>query len=524
MANLTKAKYSGMDFATYVDDIRSDIQANYAQDFNDFALSGVGQMLIDIVAAALDNLSFYVDRRASDSYLATAATRTAVSRLTRQIGYKMRGAVPSSIDLLVSVKNPVAYDVTVPKGFKFKGPNSLNFEVASSVTFSPAEQALQTTKNIVCFEGQSLTESFSSDGSKNQKFELRKVPDGMWASSGSVVVKVDGVEYSESEFMTFDATQQFEADYVSSPTTIRFGDGVAGAVPASGASIEVSYLATTGQGGQVSKGTITGVVSPLVVNFQNTPLMVSSPTGSSGGADAESIEEARANAPQVFQSRLVAVTRKDYEALAQSFADPSFGRVSVAQAFSTRSAAQDMVVNSELNSIKASGDDPKAAVDAQVPLVNTALDAVDAAQVTLLAANDSVGVETTAVDAQNNLVQTSARTIRSKATEVSADLAGVSSDAGSVKATIQSNSLVIQTESQGTQSTLNGITTVGPDQLTVATKDALLAHMTQIDSSRLAIDNSTDNLDNILARINPDRKSTRLNSSHTDISRMPSSA
>lgn len=509
--SINKTKYSGQDFLTYLDEIRNRIQTEYGSDFNDFALSGLGQMLIDYVAFALDNLSFYLDRRASEAYLDTALTRTAVSRLTRQIGYKMRGAVPSSVGLSVAVKNPVAYSVTLPVGFQFNGPGDLVFEVASEVTFAPSEQGADKPKTVTCFEGETLTESFVSDGTPNQVFELRKVPTGKWVSSGSVKVRVDGTDYSEVQFLEFDQTDQFETDYVSDPPTVRFGDGVAGNIPPDGATIEVTYLATSGAAGQVNQGTITSEVSPLVVNFQTVPLVVSNPAGSSGGADPESVEEAKANAPRVFRTRLAAVTKQDYEALAQSFADPAFGRVAVAQAFSARSIDQDTVVKSELDTIQAASEDPKKTVDVEIPKITGSLDTIDANATDLTTQLGSVGSKASDISTESGTVRTSARAIRSKANENSADLSAISSDASTVKSVIQTNSATIQTESQSGQATINGITVGASDQLTTATRDALLQNFTNIDTARQNIDNTTDDLDNIVARTTP------LSSKNTEI-------
>ena len=123
VAELNRAKFSGLDFDSHFDDLQSRMQIKFADDFNDFALSSLGIMLIDIISFGLDSLSFYLDRRTTDLYLETARTRKSVSRLTRQLGYKMRAAVSASADLDVSVVDPVAVSVPIPAGFQFQGPN-----------------------------------------------------------------------------------------------------------------------------------------------------------------------------------------------------------------------------------------------------------------------------------------------------------------------------------------------------------------------------------------------------------------
>jgi len=111
VAELNRAKFSGLDFDTHFDDLQSRMQIRFAIDFNDFALSSLGIMLIDIISFGLDSLSFYLDRRTTDLYLDTARSRKSVSRLTRQVGYKMRASVSASVDLDVSITDPLTVSV-----------------------------------------------------------------------------------------------------------------------------------------------------------------------------------------------------------------------------------------------------------------------------------------------------------------------------------------------------------------------------------------------------------------------------
>jgi hypothetical protein len=254
--------------------------------------------------------------------------------------------------MAVGVKTAQSFSVPVPEKFKFQGPSGLVFESAKEVIFAPSEQGAGQTKTIPAYQGETFTDTFASEGSANQVFTLKKVESGKYAASGSVVVKVDGAVWDESDFITFDQTDQYEVAYFDDPPTARFGDGVAGNIPKKGASVEISYVATAGKTGKVSNATIVKEVNPLVVSGKSIQLTVTNPQGSSGGDDAEELASVQSFAGKVFKSRQVAVTRDDYEALAGSFADPLFGRVAVAQALSSRSASEDLELLTLLNTIR----------------------------------------------------------------------------------------------------------------------------------------------------------------------------
>ena len=348
IVSLNRVRYAGLDFDTIEDDLTTQLQVKFAASFNDFAVSSLGIVLIDIVAFGLDTLSFYLDRRATDTYLATARTQTSVALLTRQLGYKMAAAVASSVDLEVATGKVYGFAIPIPQRFQFSGPNGTIFEAGQAVTI-PANSTASVT--VPCYQGQTITETFTSAGTPNQIFTLTRVPTNWMIVQGSVTVTVNASPFTESDFLMFAATDQFEVGYNDTPPTILFGDGVAGNIPILNASIVVTYVATLGSTGQVLSNTITSAITPLVVNFTSISLSINNPSASIGGSDLEDLEHAKTYAPLVFKSRQVAVTGGDYKALAGSYADPLYGRVAVAEAISSRSAATDIELQNLLNDI-----------------------------------------------------------------------------------------------------------------------------------------------------------------------------
>lgn len=350
--NINRARFVGRDFFTFIDDIVARIQALFVTEFNDFVVSGTGQMLIDIVAWACETLSFYIDRQASESYLATARTRKGISRLARQLGYKMSAAVAATVDLEVNLARVQAFDVTIPVGFKFQGPNDLIFEAVEEVTFPAGEGPDSPSRTVGVREGETRVEIFSSNGEKNQSFRLNPQKGRAIAGDG-FLCRVDGSPWSESEIITFDATDQFEVSYNDVPPLLRFGNGVAGNIPGVGDEIRSEYVATNGKNGSAQSGTIADVVSPLVIAATVIPLTITNPEPTTPGADQEDLDRARTNASSFYKARDVAVTREDYEGLSLAYVDALAGAVAVAQAFVAHSADDDIQLRIYLDNIRA---------------------------------------------------------------------------------------------------------------------------------------------------------------------------
>ena len=341
---------------------------------NDFIASGTGLMLIDIVSWAAETLSFYIDRQATESYLSTARLRRSVQRLTRQIGYEMRGAVAASTDLEVNLDEVRAFDVPVPEEFQFQGPNGLVFEAVEEVIFPAGEGPDSPPRTISVREGSTRIEVFTSDGTGNQVFRLNP-GEGKFVATASDEVRVDGSPWSRSSIITFDQTDQYEISYNADPATVRFGDGVAGNIPPAGAEVRVKYLSTSGRAGMNAiSGTIDDVVTGLVIAFQTIGLVVTNPDPTAGGDNQESLEEAKANAPGFFKARNVAVTREDYVSLSQAFNDPIAGQVAVAQAFVALGADQDLTLQILLNNIRNITEPLSTLVQASTGTASLALD------------------------------------------------------------------------------------------------------------------------------------------------------
>ena len=97
--------------------------------------------------------------------------------------------------------------------------------------------------------------------------------------------------------------------------TIRFGDGVFGAIPERGAVFQVTYRVGDGAEGNMAADSITGfdrAAAPMVASVTN-------PIAAAGGADQEPTETVRRLAPQAFRAvQFRAVRPDDYVATAQT--------------------------------------------------------------------------------------------------------------------------------------------------------------------------------------------------------------
>lgn len=424
---INPVRYTARDFNTIFDALLRRAQVEFGDTYNDFVSTDLGVMFMDLMAFGLTHLHWYADRRASESFLDTARTRAAISRLTRQIGYKMRPAAASSTELTVTIdRDTVSGTGVLPEGFAFTGPNGLIFEAISDVTVDPTAGDLTQPIEITVpvREGETRTINFTSSGEANQIFELFGVDfeGGEYVADKSVQVTVDSAVWTESEFIDFEVTDQYEVDYNGEPPFVRFGNGVAGNIPAEDASIEVQFVVMNGASGNVTSSTITAAEDTLIIlGDVVTILSVDNPQGSTGGVDPEDPERARVLAPLSFASRGVAITKSDYETNVLAFTDPQYGSPAAVTASVVREASLDVFVSNALDTILDAISDYDSDISADSTSVVEDSDA-------LIAALDTIGTYRTTVEDEAISIESQSTTVRSLSSQINSDASDALAD------------------------------------------------------------------------------------------------
>jgi predicted phage baseplate assembly protein len=161
----------------------------------------------------------------------------------------------------------------------------------------------------------------TSSGLPVQEFRLPDVP----VINGTVQVFVDDVNAAtEWTYINYvvdaDPEDKVFTTFLddSGATWIRFGDNINGAIPNSQLTIYATYRVGGGSVGNVNAGVINAVASsdlPGVTIAQNSNGAALS-SAMTGGADPETNDQIRANAPRIFRSQDRCVTLQDFSDLA----------------------------------------------------------------------------------------------------------------------------------------------------------------------------------------------------------------
>lgn len=281
------------------------------RDPNDF-----GVVLVELFAGMGDMLNYYIDRVASEAYIETAVLRRNVLALSRMLGYNP--TPQRSATTTLTMNNSLTNAITVPEGTRFFAstvvnglPYNVYFETDVDVTIPGGGGATVTATQGVTISEEDLG---PSDGTLAQTFVLFNP--NVAAGSTFVEVNETGVW---APWRTVDhvidfgpndpVCEVFEDDQGLS--YVRFGDNTSGRIPTLGSPIRVTYRICDGELGNVSASSVSQPVSPIPGLSA-----VTNADAAAGGADRESNDSIRLNAPRALRAINRAVTVNDYAYLA----------------------------------------------------------------------------------------------------------------------------------------------------------------------------------------------------------------
>lgn len=366
--DITRSEYIGKDFDTYRQELIDNLTTIFGNETaSNIVASEQGIMLIEVFAFGLSTLSFYLDRQADEINFdipGGARIRANAVAIARILGYSPFAAVPPVVEITMTIDPPfqdptatppgpgLPARLTLEKGRQLNGPGGLIYEMVEEVIFEAGEGG---PKTFLVREGVTFNNTFTSDGSANQRFFLQNFPEDLSIAEATIEVRVAGILWSTVDFLTYDQTDQVEQNIGQDPPFIRFGDGIAGNIPPIDSEIKVVGFATSGPDGSVASNTVTQFTTALIAGVTTVTATLVHNEASTPGSFRETVNSIKTNAPLVFQSAQRAVTINDIDGLINSFVDPTFGSVAMGRATTPRSAAGDAELQTHLSLLASSG-------------------------------------------------------------------------------------------------------------------------------------------------------------------------
>jgi hypothetical protein len=315
-----KLSVSELDFDNIKSNLKTFLQNQ--SEFQDYDFEGSGfAILLDLLAYNTHYLGFNANMLANEMYLDSADIRKNIVSLAKMLGYTPTSpkAPTASIDILVN--NASGTSITMAKGTTFTTSvdgTSYQFVTNAAHTITPSSGVYRFS-SIPVYEGTLVTFKYTVDTSDpDQRFIIPS------ANADTSTLKVQ-VQNSVSDtttatwtkasgFTSLDDTSKvyFLQEGEDGKFEVYFGDGIVGQSLSDGNIVILEYIVSNKA---EANGASTFTLSGSVGSF--TDVTITTVSNAQGGAEAQSKESIRYNAPLQYARQDRAVTTGDYETLVQ---------------------------------------------------------------------------------------------------------------------------------------------------------------------------------------------------------------
>ena len=285
-------------------------------EFVDYDFEGSAlNTLVDVLAYNTYYNAMYTNMATNEMFLDSAQLRNNVVARAKMIGYTPSSAKGSeaTIKIVVEPSTNVA-SVTVASNTLFTSTiDGITYKFTTDRAYALLQQDNYTANNIVIKEGEPLSERITKDSTSTQRFILSndnidlgslKVDVQTSTSNNSVTVFSRATDLTEvkSTSNVFFVDENEDGKY-----ELIFGDGVLGKALSTGNIVVAKYRVVNGS---VTNGA-NNFASPSLIGGQSD-FAVTVALAARNGANAESIESIKFNAPRNYQSQGRAVIKNDY--------------------------------------------------------------------------------------------------------------------------------------------------------------------------------------------------------------------
>jgi len=321
----TNLNVTELDFDQIKDNLKNYLKQQ--TEFNDYNFEGSGlSTLLDVLAYNTHYNAVAAHYSLNEAFLDSAQIRGNVVTRAKLLGYVPRSVLAPKATIKLVVDNSAGPSfpttLTLPRGTKLTTTvqgETYQYVVVNSQTVTGSATQQFTFDTVEIAEGTYKSLLYRVDNDiESQKFQI---------SDSDVDTSTLRVRVQENEeALTYDIYSRFESllnvdsasqiHYIQENTNgkyeVYFGDGVIGKKPINNNIVTLDYIYTHGD---ESNGASTFTLSSTLGGLVNANYTVTTVTPSAGGADRESMESIRFNAPLTFTAQNRAVTSDDYRAI-----------------------------------------------------------------------------------------------------------------------------------------------------------------------------------------------------------------
>jgi len=317
----SKLDISELDFDLIKGNLKTFLKSQ--TEFQDYNFEGSGlSILVDLLSYNTHYLAYLASLSTNEVYLDSADIRKNIVSIAKMLGYTPASskAPMSVVDIVVN--NAAGTTLTLNKGTIFNSTIDglkYQFVVNDDITITPTAGVYRFS-DVKLYEGTLVTFKYTVDTKDaDQKFIIPS--NRADTSTLKVAVQTSSIDTKQTVFAYANTLAEIDANkevYFLQETDsgkfqVYFGDGIVGKKLQDDNIVILQYVVTNqAEANGVNKFTLEGNIG----GYTNVSITVKS--AAQGGAEPESNDSIRFNAPYDYTRQNRAVTSKDYETLVRS--------------------------------------------------------------------------------------------------------------------------------------------------------------------------------------------------------------
>ena len=313
--NNKRLRVTELDFENIKDNLKTFLKGQ--NQFKDYDFEGSGMnILLDTLAYNTHYMGYNANMVANEMFLDSSSLRSSAVSHAKALGYEITSSRAPTATLNINLSTSAA-SKTMPSGTAFTSTvdgTSYQFVTVSDITSTNTGNNIPFD-SVTVYEGTYVITKYLVDSSDvDQRFILTDPR----SDTTTLTVKVQN---STTDTTTTTYTKATDITQLSASSTVYFlqevetgryevyfGDGVVSQAVSDGNIIQLQYVVTN----KTESNGASSFSAPTSIDGV-TNVTVTTVASASGGAEPESIQSIKLNAPLDYSSQGRAVTTKDYE-------------------------------------------------------------------------------------------------------------------------------------------------------------------------------------------------------------------
>ena len=313
--NNKRLRVTELDFENIKDNLKTFLKGQ--NQFKDYDFEGSGMnILLDTLAYNTHYMGFNANMVANEMFLDSSSLRSSAVSHAKALGYEITSSRAPTATLNINLSTSAA-SKTMPSGTAFTSTvdgTSYQFVTVSDITSTNTGNNIPFD-SVTVYEGTYVITKYLVDSSDvDQRFILtdpRSDTSTLTVKVQNSVTDTTTTTYTKATDITqlsASSTVYFLQEVETGRYEVYFGDGVVSQAVSDGNIIQLQYVVTN----KTESNGASSFSAPTSIDGV-TNITVTTVASASGGAEPESIQSIKLNAPLDYSSQGRAVTTKDYE-------------------------------------------------------------------------------------------------------------------------------------------------------------------------------------------------------------------